>query len=125
MFETIKFRMYIAKTQAELKAQYSDQDFVNRVCQLPENIEHLRDVREHAYYGRDRTAPVINVCHVLCEGMNSKSLSEDDREVCASLLAQRLQMVASDPHFKLRHFLIFSDLEEKIADWAATNDKTL
>lgn len=121
MFELIKARMYIAKVQAELKAQYADQAFVNRVCQLPENLKQLRVLREQAYYKKDRIAPFMNVCHILGESISSKSLPESDREICASLLAQRLQKASTDPQFRLRHIMIFSDLEEKLSDWAAEN----
>jgi hypothetical protein len=119
MFELIKARVYIARVQAELKAQYDDQAFVNRVCQLPENLKQLRVLREQAYYKKERIAPFMNVCHILGESINSDSLSEGDREICASLLAQRLQKAATDPQFRLRHIMIFSDLEEKLKDWAA------
>lgn len=114
MFESIKARMYIAKVQAELKAQCGDQAFVNRVCQLPENLKQLGMLREQAYYRKDRIAPFLNACHVLGESMNSGLLSKKDREACASLLRQRLQKVSEDTQFRLRHIMIFSDLEEKI-----------
>lgn len=119
MFELLKAKIYLAKIQAELKAQYGDQAFVNKVCQLPENLEQLRVLCEQAYYRKDRIAPFLNVCHILGESMSSKSLSEGDREICASLLAQRLQKASSDPQFRLRHIIIFGDLEDKIREWAA------
>lgn len=121
MFESIKARMYVAKVQAELKAQYGDQDFVNRVCQLPENLKQLIVLREQAYYKNDRVAPFMNVCHILGESMNSKSLPEADRQICASLLSQRLQKASSDPQFWLRHVMIFSGLEEKLGEWSTEN----
>lgn len=121
MFELLKAKIYLSKIQAELKSQYGDQAFVNKVCQLPENIEQLRVLREQAYYRKDRIAPFLNVCHILGESMSSESLSEGDREICASLLAQRLQKAYSDPQFRLRHITIFGDLEDKIREWAAEN----
>ena len=42
--------MYLAKIQAELKAQYNDQAFVNRVCQLPDVLDQLGELRTQAYY---------------------------------------------------------------------------
>ena len=41
MFEVFRLRVFVAKVQAELKAQHNDQKFVNEICQLPSNIEAL------------------------------------------------------------------------------------
>lgn len=48
MFELLRSKIYLAKIQAELKAQYSDRAFVKKICQLPENLEQLRVLREQA-----------------------------------------------------------------------------
>src|SRR5690606_3793542 len=111
----------IAKVQAEIKAQHDDQDFVNRLCQLPEHIEQLDSLRQQAYYRKYPIAPFLNACHVLGEGIDSQSLSENDRKLCAFLLAQRLQKVSSDPSFRMRHIMIFGNLEEKLNQWISNN----
>lgn len=121
MFEAIKLRMYFAKIQAELKAQYNDQAFVNRVCQLPHIMEQLVEIRTKAYYKDQKIAPFLNVCFVLGEAMESDLLTQEDRAICAGLLAQRLEKASSDPHFRLRHIMIFGDLENKVSEWAAEN----
>lgn len=121
MFEAIKLRMYFAKIQAELKAQYNDQAFVNRVCQLPHIVDQLDEIRTKAYYKGQKIAPFLNVCFVLGEAMESDLLSQEDRAICAGLLAQRLEKASSDPHFRLRHIMIFGDLENKVSEWAAEN----
>ncbi|MCP5161212.1 MAG: hypothetical protein H6999_12690 [Hahellaceae bacterium] len=121
MCEAIKLRMYFAKIQAELKAQYNDQVFVNRVCQLPHIMEQLGEIRTKAYYKGEKIAPFLNVCFVLGEAIESDLLTQEDRAICAALLAQRLEKVSSDPHFRLRHIMIFGDLENKVSKWAANN----
>ena len=113
--------MYFAKIQAELKAQYNDQDFVNRVCQLPSIMEQLGEIRTKAYYKGKKIAPFLNVCFVLGEAMESDLLTQEDRAICVGLLAQRLEKASSDPHFRLRHIMIFGDLENKVSNWAAAN----
>jgi|SRR5690606_14738854 hypothetical protein len=118
MFEAIKLRMYIAKIQAELKAQYNDQAFVNRVCQLPPIMEQLGEIRTKAYYKGQKIAPFLNVCFVLGEAMESDLLTQEDRAICARLLAQRLEKASSNPHFRSRHIMIFGDLENKVSEWS-------
>tara|TARA_R110000851_G_scaffold79856_1_gene175851 strand:- start:3134 stop:3478 length:345 start_codon:yes stop_codon:yes gene_type:complete len=113
--------MYFAKIQAELKAQYNDQAFVNRVCQLPHIMEQLGEIRTKAYYKEQKIAPFLNVCFVLGEAMESDLLTQEDRATCAALLAQRLEKASSDPHFRLRYIMIFGDLESKVSEWAAEN----
>lgn len=117
MFEAIKLRMFFAKVQAELKAQYSDQSFINRVCQLPQIMEQLAEIRKNAYYKDKKIAPFLNVCILLGEAMESDFLSVDDKTVCATLLAQRLQRAATDPYFRITHILLFDVLEQKILAW--------
>jgi hypothetical protein len=122
MFESIKLRLFVAKVQAELKAQYDDQSFVNRVCQLPENLEHLNVLREQAYFRKDRIAPFLAVCHILDASLNATALPLETRKICAALLGQRLQKASSDPHFRLRHIMIFGHLEENLSEWVMEND---
>jgi len=88
MFEAIKLRMYFSKIQAELKAQYNDQAFVNRVCQLPHIMEQLGKIRTNAYYKGQKIAPFLNVCFVLGESMESDLLTQEDRHLCRVAFSQ-------------------------------------
>ena len=116
--------MFIAKVQAEIKAQYNDQSFVNRVCQHTDNVEQLTTLRGQAYYRKEKVAPFLHACHILAESMNNSSFSKEDRSVCASLLAQRLENASSDQAFRMRHIMIFGDLEEKVQEWGRVNGFT-
>ncbi len=124
MFEAIKLRIFVARVQAELKAQYDDQQFVNYICQLPTNIEQLNVLREHAYYRKDRIAPFLAVCHILHESLLVTDLPVETKKICAALLAQRLQKAAGDRLFHLRHIMIFGELEQKLSAWGAENGLT-
>ncbi len=53
--------------------------------------------------------------------MESDLLTQEDRAICAGLLAQRLEKVSSNPHFRSRHIMIFGDLENKLSEWTAEN----
>lgn len=122
MFYVFRLRLFIAKVQAELKAQYDDQDFVNRICQIPTNMEALATIKDSAYFRKEKVAPFLAVCHVLGESMYSEDLAQEERTICASLLAQRLEKVDGDPHFRMIHLMVFGDLEEKIMQWASENE---
>tara|TARA_R110002124_G_scaffold150059_1_gene316374 strand:+ start:559 stop:927 length:369 start_codon:yes stop_codon:yes gene_type:complete len=121
MFEKIKLRIFFAKIQSELIDQYNDQTFVNKICQLPYTMEQLIKVKEEAYYKGQKIAPFLHVCFVLGEGMESDLLTQEERAICAGLLTQRLEKAASDTHFRLKHIMIFGDLESKVTTWAAKN----
>lgn len=121
MFERFKLRVFVAKVQAELKAQHNNQQFVNTVCGQPSNIEKLNTLREHAYYRGDRIAPFLATCEVLRSSLRLAELPKDVRQICASLLAQRLQKAATNPSFRLRHISLFGDLEEDLSQWAREN----
>lgn len=123
MFEGFKLRLFLAKVQAELKAQYADQQFVNLICQLPSNIDQLNVLREHAYYRNDRIAPFLAVCHILHESLLVDELPPEVKNICAALLAQRLQKASADPQFRLRHIMIFGELEQKLSEWASENER--
>jgi len=103
MFEVIKFRWFVSKVQAELKAQideegYHDpegrpiysQGYVNRVCQIPENIELLKKLRDDPKFVNPKYDTQIFVCYVLASSLNSDQVSMYDKELAAVLLAQRL-----------------------------------
>ncbi len=122
MFEGLKLRLYLAKIQAELKAQYDDQQFVNLICQLSSNVEQLNVLREHAYYRKDRIAPFLAVCHILHESLLVDDLPLEVKKICAALLAQRLQKASTDPQFRLRHIMIFGELEQKLSAWTSENE---
>ncbi|MDR6984322.1 hypothetical protein J2X32_002966 [Rheinheimera pacifica] len=114
MFEKFKRKIFLAKIQAELKAQYNDQDFVDTVCQHPKIIEKIKLIKEQAYYRNDKIAPFLTVCFILGEAAFTDDFPKDIREISLSLLAKRLIKVGGDPQFKLRHIMIFGDLEEKM-----------
>jgi len=122
MFEGLKLRLFIAEVQAELKAQCDDQQLVNQVCQLPTNVEQLNLLRKQAYFRKDKIAPFLATCYILYESLLSEELPFEVKQICAALLAQRLQKASSNPPFRLRHIMIFGDLEQKLSSWAAENN---
>ncbi|KAA8694916.1 hypothetical protein [Pseudomonas cannabina] len=107
MFEILKMRIFVAKVQAELMAQHRDQDFVNTICQLPKNLNDLNFLRKNSYYKKEKIAPFIAACHVLCESLESKELNSQYKIICASLLAKRIQKSEGNQHFYLRHIQLF------------------
>jgi hypothetical protein len=121
MFQAVKNRWFVAKVQAEIMAQHDDQHFVNHICQLPNNIEQLIFMNEHAYFRRDAVAPFIAACHVLCESLSQAEVSDQHKIICAGLLAQRLQKVSSNAQFRLKYLMIFGKMEEDFANWAQAN----
>jgi hypothetical protein len=103
MFEVIKFRWFISKVQAELKAQIDQGDFhdrkgrlvysqgyVNLICQVPENLELLKELRENPKFVNPQYDLQIFVSHVLASSLNSDQISMYDKEFAGVLLAQRL-----------------------------------
>lgn len=117
MFEAIRQRMFFAKIQAELKAQYNDQQFVNRVCQLPPTMRLITESREHAYFEGTKIAPFLYVLIVLGEAVNSELLREEDRNLSASLLASRLSKANSNPAFRVAHISVIQEAEESLSKW--------
>lgn len=117
MFEAIKQRIFFAKIQAELKAQYNDQEFVNRVCQLPPTMRLITDSREHAYFEGTKIAPFLYVLILLGEAVNSELLREEDRNLSASLLADRLSKANSNPAFQLAHISVIHEAEKRLSQW--------
>ncbi|EJU9841467.1 hypothetical protein P3553_15715 [Vibrio parahaemolyticus] len=121
MFGFLKNGIFLSKVQAELKAQYDDQYFVNTVCQHPEILEQVLAIKDEAYYRKDNAAPFITVCFVLGEVAFSDNFSAEFKQIAISLLAQRLLKVENDPQFRLRHILIFGDLEQKLSSYIENN----
>lgn len=117
MFGFLKNGAFLSKVQAELKAQYSDQYFVNTVCQHPEMLEQILAIKDEAYYRKDKSTPFITVCFVLGEVAFTDKFSAEFKQIAVSLLAQRLLKVENDPQFRLRHLLIFGDLEQKLSSY--------
>lgn len=122
MFEGIKLRWFIAKVKAELKAQYDNEEFVTQICNQPSNIEQLTILHKHAYYRKHSIAPFIASCHILHESLLITHIPLETKNICATLLAQRLQKALSDRHFHLQHIMIFGELEQKLADWHEENN---
>lgn len=118
MCELIRTYWFQMRVQAELKGQYDDQAFVNRLCHAPEVLKEIHDMRVSAYFREDKVAPFLTVCQVLNLGMSNEAFDQDTRSICAALLAQRLQRIAQDPQFRLRHLLMIGELEERVRDWA-------
>lgn len=121
MFEQIRTYLFQMRVQAELKGQYGDQAFVNRVCHAPAVVKEIHDMRVSAYFKKDKVAPFLTVCQVLNIGMSCEAFDEETRGKCAALLAQRLQRIAEDPQFRLRHLLMIGELEERVRNWASDN----
>lgn len=125
MFAVIRMYLYMMRVQAELKGQHNEQAFVNLVCHRPATIEDLRTLREEAYFRTDKIAPFMGVCRVLSNALTDLDLPFDARRTSASLLAQRLIRIGNDPQFRLRHLMIFGELEEKLRDWMEANPQEL
>ncbi|MEO5606704.1 MAG: hypothetical protein ABIR13_03865 [Polaromonas sp.] len=117
MFEVIRQRMFFAKVQAELKAQYNDQNFVNRVCQLPPTMRLIAESREHAYFDGTKIAPFLYVLIVLGEAVTSELLPEEDRNLSAALLKDRLSKANSNPGFRIAHISVIHEAEQKLSTW--------
>lgn len=117
MFDAIRQRMFFAKIQAELKAQYNDQQFVNRVCQLPPIMRLITEYREHAYFEGTKIASFLYVLIVLGEAANSELLREEDRNLSASLLTDRLSKANSNPAFRIAHTSVIHEAEESLSKW--------
>lgn len=117
MFEGLKLRMLLAKIQAELKAQYNDQQFVNRVCQLPPTVKLITDSWEGAYFRGTKVEPFLYVLVVLGEAVSSDLLSLDERNLCASLLNDRLSRVRDDIRFISTFGSIYHTAEDRLSEW--------
>ncbi|WP_417846754.1 hypothetical protein [Thalassospira povalilytica] len=113
---SLRLRLFIAKVQAELMAQCGDQPLVNKICQYPEIVADLDVIRQTAYYRKDSNAAFLSSCYVLGAALDVYYFSPADKKKCAALLAQRLAKARSDPHFSMRHFQIFGDLEDKLSE---------
>lgn len=113
--------LYQMRVQSELLGQCRDQQFVNLVCHRPDTVEELRSLRKNAYFRTDTIAPFIGACRVLLNALNDGELPLETRKICATLLAQRLARVQADPQRRLRHLLIFGELEEKLDAWMLAN----
>lgn len=120
MFESIRLRYFIAKARADLKVQSNNQKFVNLICELPTNEKLMATLREQAYFLKDKNAHFIVMCIVLGESLTSSELSFEMKLTCSRLLAERMERV-SGSQFRLRHLMIFGELEEKLLFWWSEN----
>lgn len=126
MFKLIRTYLFQMRVQAELKGQYEDQAFVNRICHAPDAVKEIYEISVNAYFKKDKVAPFLTACQILNLGMKNDAFDHKTRSACAALLAQRLQRVESNPQFRLRHLLIIGEFEERVRNWAAENvDSTL
>lgn len=123
MFAYLKLRFFVARVQAELKAQYDDQEFVNLICQHPANLETLADIEQHAYYKKTTISPFLATCQILGGSLDLADIAFEKRLICCELLSQRLAKARRDPHFRLQHIMIFGALEEKLLAWIDTNQR--
>ncbi|EGQ9483887.1 hypothetical protein F3532_24290, partial [Vibrio parahaemolyticus] len=85
MFGFLKNGLFLSKVQAELKAQYDDQYFVNTVCQHPEILEQVLVIKDEAYYRKDKDAPFITVCFVLGEVAFTEKFPTEFKQIAVSL----------------------------------------
>ncbi len=115
MFRTFIARRFVAKIQAELYAQYADQNFINRVCQRSESLELIEQIRKLAYYRKSKMEAFLAVCSVLSDCLSADDVDTNDKQICASLLAQRI--LRSSDQFKIRHFQLFGDIERQLMEW--------
>lgn len=123
MFEILKLRIFVARVQAELKAQHNSQSFVNLICQHPKNLEILDDINRRSYFRKTKIAPFLAVCQILGESLDLADLPFEQRMECAQLLAQRIEKVRRNNSFHLQHILLFGNLEETLMNWIERNQK--
>lgn len=117
MFSAMSKRWFLAKIMAEVKAQHSNQDFVNRLVSSPDVLEAISGLNRLAYYRKRKDAYFLYACEALSVGMNDAGLSLEDQAICEFLLASRLQKANSDPHYYSQNILLFGNwsnlLDEK------------
>lgn len=121
MFESIKLRLFVAKVLAELEAQHNDPAFAKLICLAPSNLEHLNTLREAAYYRKDKIAPFLATCHILAESLNLNEIPNEEKKICAFLLAQRIEKASNDRHFWVKHVVILTSLKRQLYEWGANN----
>lgn len=115
MISLIKNWWFVAVVKAELLAQHKNQQFVDRICHLPDNRATLEIIRKEAYYRGTKIAPFLAACGILGDSLEMDSFSVEDRRLCAALLAQRLLKVSGDEDFRFRHLLLIGGLEDKLS----------
>jgi hypothetical protein len=121
VFDELRFRYFLAKVQAELKAQHYDQQFVDLVCHLPSNLELLMLLRDQPNYRKDSLLPFLAVCSILGASLSIEDFSKDVKMTCAELLEQRLQKADSNLPFKSRHETLLIHLENRLTAWRIVN----
>ena len=117
MFEAIKLRFFFAKIQAELKAQHNDQAFVNRLCHDPTIVKLIVGWRSDAYFEGTKIAPFLYTMLLLGAVANSKIFTEDDRNLAASLLADRILKTRSNARFHKAHLPVIQKSEADLVAW--------
>lgn len=96
MIEYLKSRFFFAGVQAELKSQYDDQQFINRVCQTDCAIKIIEG---YWYQKRGDIYPTtmkyfIVCCDILSGRLKERDLPIKDLHTCADLLKTRLMQIA-------------------------------
>ena len=104
---------FYSAVQAELKAQFGDQSFVNRVCQTDAATKQIME----DYYpnrakipGPKKMRHFVVVCEVLTQRLELKDLEETDLSACAKLLRDRYHKVTSNPH-------VLASIPNQVAHW--------
>lgn len=112
MFDVLRLRIFVAKVQAEIKAQHNDQGFVNFVCQQPDVIEELNRIRKNEYYRSLKIAPFLAACKVLAMNAYAQDSPLEIKMLSATLLQSRLRKARANPEFYEIHQMAFDEIED-------------
>ncbi|UWR04738.1 hypothetical protein K3740_08695 [Ruegeria conchae] len=120
MFKVLSRSYFFACVQAELKAQYSDQAFVEHVCQGEMGASHFNERLDE---WRDRTRGIkpaklrffIMTCGVLGDRLTRKDLPNHELDLCAKLLLVRCAQIHDRPDIK-------NIVQDNYAVWMAEID---
>ena len=112
MFKRLKTKWFLSKVAAELKAQYDDQEFVNRVCYSEAAISMVEQWTKHPHFRKDKLAPFLTVCMLL--DIAIESMSETDKQVSIPLLQVRLVQAYNNPPFYAQYSGILDMIKENL-----------
>ena len=104
--------IFYSAIQAELKAQYPDQEFVNRASQTDE-AQHAILVELYSHRKQIRPKKMkyfIICCEALSQRLAYKDLSEEDLVIAAKLLQDRYNKVISNP-------AVLAQIPSQMAEW--------
>ena len=104
---------FYSGVQAELKAQIADQGFANRVCQTTAATNTIVNEiypNRATISGPKKMRYFVTVCEILSQRLLLKDVNIEDQIVCAKLLQDRCNKVASDP-------MVLATIPDQIAEW--------